>query len=377
MKLDLTEDQEYFRTTTRKFLESEAPLSRVRALYEDADGFDRAWWRRAAELGWTSMLVPERLGGATLSGEGLVDLAIVAEEMGRLVSPGPLVPCNLVAAALAAEDEPPDGHKQVLAALIAGETIAAFAVAEPGGRWQAGDVAATATSVGDGFLLEGVKSPVEAGAQAGHLLVAAKGGDGTALFLVPRETANLRIGPLNSIDMVRRFAEVRLDGVRVEGSMRVGDVDASPQIERLLQVAIVLQSAEVAGAVDRAFELTLQYLFERVSFGRPLASYQALKHRMAELKVKVEAFHGIVTAAALAVEHHTAHAAHQVSAAKSFIGANATEMLQDMVQLSGGIGITWEHDIHMYLRRATADRALFGTPNQHRERLAALAGLLG
>lgn len=262
MKLDLTEDQDYFRTTTRKFLESEAPLASVRTVYEDADGFDRAWWRRAAELGWTSMLVPERLGGANLSGEGLVELAIVAEEMGRLVSPGPLVPCNLVAAALGAQEDPSHRHRQVLAALMAGETIAAWAVAEPGGRWQASDVAATAAQDGGGFLLEGVKSPVEAGAQADHLLVAARTSEGTVLFLVPCETANLRISPLNSIDMVRRFAEVRLDGVRVEASMRVGDGDASPRIERLLQVAIVLQSAEVAGAVDRAFEFTIHYLFE-------------------------------------------------------------------------------------------------------------------
>jgi alkylation response protein AidB-like acyl-CoA dehydrogenase len=374
VKLDLTEDQEYFRVTTRKFLESEVPLAHVRTLHEDADGFDRDWWHRAAGLGWTSMLVPERLGGGSLSGEGLVDLAIVAEEMGRLVSPGPLVPCNLVAAAISV-DEPAGDRMQVLAALISGETIGAFAIEEPGGRWQATDVTATATEEGDGFLLDGVKSPVEAGAQAEHLLVAARTIDGVALFLVPRKSPNLRTTPMNSIDMVRRFAEVRLDGVKVPKSSRMGAGDASGLIERLLQVAIVLQAAEVAGTVDRAFEFTLQYLFERLSFGRPLASYQALKHRAAELKVKVEAFHGITTDAALAVEHHSVDAAQHVSAAKAFIGAHATEMIQDMVQLTGGIGITWEHDIHMYLRRATANRAVFGTPDQHRVRLAALAGL--
>lgn len=375
MRLDLTQDQEYFRDTTRKFLESEVPLSAVRSLYETEDGFDRAWWRRAAELGWTSMLVPEQLGGGSLSGQGLIDLTIVAEEMGRVVSPGPLVPCNVVAAALAAGDGPSDEHRQVLTALISGEAVAAFAVAEPGGRWEAASLAATATRHADGYTLAGMKSPVEAGAQADWVLTAAKADDGVALFLLPRETPDLQITRLSSIDMTRRFAQVRFDAVRVPTTARIGAADGTAQIEKLLRIAIVLQSAETAGVVDRAFEFTLQYLFERLSFGRPLASYQALKHRAADLKVKVEAFHAAVSAAAKSVQHEQPDAAEQVSAAKSFIGANATEMIQDMVQLTGGIGITWEHDIHLYLRRATADRGLHGTPNQHRERLAVLAGL--
>src|SRR3954454_399429 len=176
MNLGLTDDQQFFQETTRKFLEQEAPLTTVRALADHPDGFDRAWWVRGAELGWTSFLVPENDGGGSLSGEGVVDLAIVAEEMGRLVSPGPLVPTNVVADAVARGGST-ELRAEVLPGIVAGEIVAAWCIAGPGGGWAAHGVAVGASRAGDAggdaLVLDGVSTPVEYAAQADELLVTA------------------------------------------------------------------------------------------------------------------------------------------------------------------------------------------------------------
>ena len=371
MYLGLSDDQQFFQETTRKFLEQETPLTTVRALADDPAGFERAWWVRGAELGWTSLLVPESDGGGSLSGEGLLDLVIVAEEMGRLVAPGPLGPTNIVAAAVAAGGSA-ELRADVLPGIVSGEVIGAWCVAGPGGAWDGTGVAVTAARDGDSFVLDGVATPVEAGGQADELLVTARTG-GLTQFLVPAGTSGITIEPLGSVDLVRRFATVRFDGVRVPAARLVGEVDAAAAaVERQLQVAIVLECAETVGALDRVFEFTLEYLADRSSFGRPLASYQAIKHRFADMKMWLEAADGVTELAARSVHDDTADAAEVVSAAASYIGDHATEIVQECTQLHGGIGVTWEHDLHLYLRRVTLDRNLHGTPAQHRERLAAM-----
>ena len=372
MNLALTDDQQFFQETTRKFLEQEAPITAVRALADTADGFDRGWWARGAELGWTSFLVPEADGGGSLSGEGLLDLVIVAEEMGRLVSPGPLAPTNVVAAAVA-HGGSPDLRARVLPGIVAGEIVGAWCIAGPGGGWDAAGVAITATRDGDDFVLEGIATPVEAAAQADELLVTARTAGGLTQFVVPAGTSGVAIEALDSADLVRRFAAVRFDGVRVPSALVVGDVDAAAAaVERQLQLAIVLQCAETVGALDRVVEFTLEYLADRSSFGRPLASYQAIKHRFADMKMWLEAAHGVTELAARAVHDDDPEAPEIVSAAASYLGDHATELVHECTQLHGGIGVTWEHDLHLYLRRVTVDRNLHGTPAQHRERIAAL-----
>ncbi|MDQ1431618.1 MAG: hypothetical protein QOF40_2220 [Actinomycetota bacterium] len=377
MDLSLTDDQQFFQETTRKFLQQEAPLATVRDLADSADGFDRDWWGRGAELGWTSMLVPEADGGGNLSGEGLLDLVIVAEEMGRLVSPGPLGPTNVVAAALAAGGSG-EVRARVLPGIVAGEVVAAWCLAGPGGGWDADGVAVTATSDGDEYVLDGIATPVEAGGQADELLVTARTGGGPGRggltqFLVAAGSPGIDITPLESVDLVRRFATVRFTGARVPAASVVGELDgAAAAVERQLQVAIVLQCAETVGALDRVVEFTLEYLADRSSFGRPLASYQAIKHRFADIKMWLEAAHGATELAARAVQDDDPGAPEIVSAAASYLGDHATEIVQECTQLHGGIGVTWEHDLHLYLRRLTLDRNLHGTPSQHRERIAAL-----
>jgi alkylation response protein AidB-like acyl-CoA dehydrogenase len=379
LDLTLNPDQSFFQETTRRFLESQAPLTAVRELYTDASGYDRDWWRQGAELGWTALLVPEGDGGGTLSGGPVADLAIVAEEFGRMVSPGPLLPTNLVALALATGGTP-EQRAEVLPALVAGESVAAWAFKEPGRGWRAADVELEARpdgkdGQGGGFVLSGTKTMVEAAPTAERFLVTARVGDGLAQFLLPRDAAGLTVTPLDGLDFVRRFGRLDLDGVAVPASARVGAADATDAVERLARVGATLESAQMAGAAARVLDFTVEYAFDRYSFGRQLASYQALKHRFADMKLWLEAAHGTIEGAARALDGDEPDAARLVSAAKAWTGDRVPELVQDCVQMHGGIGVTWEHDIHLYLRRVTLGRSLYGTPDEHRERLAVAAGL--
>jgi alkylation response protein AidB-like acyl-CoA dehydrogenase len=375
MDLELSEEQEFFRETTRKFLESEMPIDTVRKLADEPAGLDRSWWRRGAELGWTSMLVPEEHGGGSLADEGLLDLVVVAEEMGRLVSPGPLLATNVVAAAVA-EQGTPEQQAALLPRIVEGDVLASWAVCEPGGRWQSDRLEVEARPADGGFVLRGTKSPVEAGAHVDQLLVTARSGDGLTQLLVPADAEGLVATPLESLDLVRRHAELRFDDVFVPAVSVLGEVGgAAEAVERQLQIALVLQLAEMVGAVDRVFEVTLEWMFDRFSFGRPLASYQALKHRFADMKLWHEANQAAATAAARAVQNRAADAAASVSAAKAYVGDRAPFILQECVQMHGGLGVTWEYDLHLYLRRTTTNRVLYGTPREHRERIAQLIGM--
>lgn len=372
MELELSEDQQLFHQTTRRFLATECPIATVRSLESDPAGFDAAYWKRGADLGWTSMLVPETDDACDPSGYGLGDLVLVAEEMGRLVSPGPLLPTNVVASALV-ESGSAEQRAVLLPGIVAGDLVAAWAHSERGVGPGAEDIGLEATRRGVGFVLSGVKAPVEAGAQAQHLLVTARTVDGVTQLLVPADAPGVTITPMGGLDLVRRFAEVRFDGTPVPATDVVGEVGgAGGDVERQLQIAVVLQCAETVGLVDRVFELTLDYLGDRYSFGRPLSSYQALKHRVADMKMWVEACHAVAVAAARAVAHRAGNAGALVSAAASTIGPHATEIIQDCVQLHGGIGVTWDHDLHLYLRRATVNRGTYGTPAEHRERIATM-----
>ena len=374
MDLELNDDQRLFQETTRQFLASEVPIPEVRRLASEAAGFERDWWIEAAGLGWTSLLVREDNHGGSLSGNGLADLAIVAEEFGRAVAPGPLLGCNLVAYALdAAAADGDRSHDEELKAILTGETVAAWAFRDAGGSWYPRSPTLTAERDGDGFILSGRKSKVEFGEQADALLVTAATAAGPTQFLVPRGASGVRTEPLQSLDLVRRYADVVLSGVRVPHDAVVGQIGgAGPAIEGLLRHLLVLQCAEMAGAADRVFAMTTEYAASRYSFGRPLTSYQALKHRFADMKTALEASHAATTGAAAAVGYGHPEAARRASAAKAYVADRATEIIQDCVQMHGGIGVTWEHDIHLYLRRVTTDRGLAGTPRDHLRHLGDL-----
>jgi alkylation response protein AidB-like acyl-CoA dehydrogenase len=374
MELELTSDQELLRDTTRKFLNATVPLTEVRALADNPAGFDRGWWRKGAELGWTSLLVGEQRGGGSVSGDGLRDLALVAEEIGVMVSPGPLIPTNVVAQTLSCDAS--DGLAQlVLPELLSGKTVAAWCVAEPGQPVAPDGMTLSAQPQGGEFVLNGVKCPVEAGGQADWLLVTAAAPDGLSQFLVASSAPGVRITPLRGLDLVRRHAEIRFEDVRVTASAVVGvPGGAALSFERQLQTALVLQCAEIVGATDRVFDFTVQYAFDRSSFGRALASYQALKHRFADMKLWIESAQAITVEATRAVQASAPHAAEVARIAKAYVGDRCPELIQDCIQMHGGIGVTWEHNLHLYLRRVVSDRQTYGDPMQHRDQVAFAAG---
>ena len=361
-----------FTSTTQAFLQKEAPLRRVRELHAAGVSFDPAWWRRAAELGWTALLVPEDLGGGSISGNGVEDLAMVAEQLGKTVAPGPLYPVSVVLAALV-ESADRQAHTAIIESLMSGETVASWAVSEPGRGWAPLDPSVTATRTDTGFRIDGTKDRVEAGAQSAVLLVVGRCGPNASeirQFLVPTDAPGVRLESQQSVDLVKQYARVHFDGVVVEPSAVVGSAaETASLIDRQSQLAQVLQCAEVVGILQTVFDFTVQWALDRHTFGRPLASYQALKHGFADMKLWLEACRATTAAAVADVAARSPGAGLSASIAKSYVGEMAGRVVQACVQMHGGIGVTWEHDLHLYLRRVTLYRSMFGTPEEHNLRV--------
>lgn len=368
MHTHLTDDQRLFTDTSRRFLTETSDLTTVRALAEQAAGFDSAWWQRGAGLGWASLLAPTRLGGGGISDEAINDLIEVAFERGRCVAPGPFTTVNAAVAALSAADG--DAFDGLIAQLMAGEAIVTLAAEARGGRWPGQRLGVAASREGDEIVLDGTAILVEAANEASHLLVLAAAGDGIELVLVAADTPGIVVTARGSVDLVRRFADVEFRGVRLASSALV--LDDRVAIERCLDIGTVLQAAETIGALDRVFEFTLEWAFDRYTFGRPLASYQELKHRFADMKLWLEGSKATVIEAARALTEGRDHAGELVSTAASYVNTHGPELVQDCVQMHGGLGVTWEHDIHLFLRRVTINSLTWGTVTDHRERLATI-----
>ena len=367
-----SEDQEFFRQTTERFLVEQAPPDELRRLRDDAAGFDRAFWRRGAELGWTSLLVDEAHGGGTISGAGLVDLSLVAYEFGHHAAPGPLHATNVVAGALS-EHGAPGLQAEVVGGLVSGDAVGAWCAPTPGARPGSWHTGVEVESDGEGLVVRGAARPVEHAGQADHFLVTARDGAGITQVLVPATSDGVSVAALHSVDLTRRFGAVTFDGVRVGPDAVVGARgEASATVERQLRFALQLLNAEAVGCMQSAFDMTVEWGFDRYTFGRPLASYQALKHRYADMMSWLEAGHAISDAACAAAQADAPNADELTSAAKAFIGQYGIELIQDCVQLHGGIGVTFEHDLHLFLRRMPVNRSTAGTPAQHLRRIAAL-----
>lgn len=371
MLLQLSPDQEFFRDTTARFLDELSPASEVRRLRDDPRGFADEYWRRGADLGWTSLLVDGAHGGGRVSDHGLVDLTLIAHELGRHAAPGPLVTTNIVAATLSETDG--EAWSEVLAGLLTGASIATWCFPEPPPNAHLGAVGLEVRTDGDDVVLRGTKGPVESAALADHLLVTGRSEGALTQVLVPGAAPGISLAPMHTVDLTRRFWVVTFDDVRLPATAVVGEIgQADAQVERQLQLALVLTNAESVGAMQAAFDMTVEWGFDRYSFGRPLASYQALKHRYADMLSWLEASHAISDEAALAVASRAPGAGRLASAAKAFIGQYGSELVHDCVQLHGGIGVTFEHDLHLFLRRHTVGRALYGSPSEHRQRITDL-----
>ncbi len=368
---ELTSDQELLRDTTARFLTDHVSLAKQRKLLrEDPVGFEPGYWTSGAELGWTMLLASEADGGGSVSGRGAVDLALIAYEFGKHSAPGPLADCNVAVLALSGQGG--DLQQQALGEVLTGQAIASSCLgAAP---WMLpGEAVVSIRREGGDVIVDGVVKPVESAAQAGYFLVTGMGEGGMTQVLVPAGTAGVAVKPLKAIDVTRRFGKVSFEGVRLPASALVGEYGkADEAVSRQIQHAAVILSAESVGAMDAAFEMTLDWTFNRYTFGRALASYQALKHRMADMKSWLEASHAIADAAAEGVADGSDSAAELASSAKSYIGVQGPELCQEGVQLHGGIGVTYEHDLHFFLRRVTLDALLYGTPAEHRRWLASM-----
>ncbi|MCB2073242.1 MAG: acyl-CoA/acyl-ACP dehydrogenase [Novosphingobium sp.] len=375
MDVELNEDQTMLQEMTRRFLEDRSPIAALRRLVDGGEGFDREVWRQAAELGWVALFVPEENGGIAESAQGVADAAIVAEELGRVVFSGPFLSTCVVAFAIAQSGSEAQ-RAEWLPGLAAGETLASWCFAGPGTKAGVRAGSVSASRRGDGHVLDGIAAYAEYAEAADLLLVTAQGVQGLSQFVLPAGTAGITVEPMDAMDLGRSLARVRFEGVVAGPEALLGDAGkADEAFERQLQAALVLHCAETVGVTDRAFEFTLEWVNERHAFGRPIGSYQALKHRLADHVMQLEGAKAAAAHAARAVQAGAPDAAIAVSVAKSQCGRSATEIIRDCLQMHGGIGLTWEHDIHFYLRRAVSNEMLWGSPAVHHERLSRLAGI--
>ena len=371
IQLDLTDDQALFHETTARFIETELPREGTRAWHERDDGFDPAWLAKAAELGWFSMLVPEEHGGGSVSDNPLADAALVAEELGRQVQPGPFVPMNVALAAVARHGSD-ERRAALLPAAVGGQQVVTWAAADARGGWDLGAGVAI-TPAGDGYRVSGARGQVQDAGQADWLLVAGTLAGEPTQVLVPRTADGTTLAPLATLDLSRRMADVHLDGVSVPADALVGGGAAA--LERTHRQAAVLAAVETVGAMDTLFTMTVDYAKDRIAFGRPIGSFQALKHLMADLALSLEVAKAATTAAVDAVGRERDDAAEVASMAASAIGEAGNEMAQQCLQIHGGIGYTWEHDLHLLMRRIQTNSVLYGTPTWHREQVCRFHGL--
>ncbi|MEV7981814.1 acyl-CoA dehydrogenase family protein [Streptomyces sp. NPDC086519] len=366
MNFELSEEQDMLRQASRDLLSERAPIERVRAWAEGAEDVDPAMWRLTAGLGWPGLGLPEEFGGA---GQGLVELALVAEESGRALGRGPVTPTAVVGRAVAAAGSPAL-RAEVLPALATGEEWATWAFAEPRAPWSLDGVHATARSEADGFVLDGVKTAVQDAGGARRLLVTACQDGAPASFLVDRTAPGVTVRRQQVLDLTRAFYEIRFEGVRVSRDRRLAAGPAD--IQRLLDDASVLRCADALGVMERMLELTVDHTTSRVQFGRPIGSFQAVKHACADMALLVHGARAATYYAAMTADAGAEDAARAACAAASYVASGAGEVAARALQLHGGIGFTWEHDLHLYLRRARADSVLYGDAAVHRDRLCTL-----
>jgi alkylation response protein AidB-like acyl-CoA dehydrogenase len=364
-----SEEQELLRTTTRRFLAEQQSLAEVRRAIEEPDVFDGDVWRQGAALGWTTMLIPAEFEGGSVTEQPLVDLVVLAEELGRTLNPGPFVPCNVVAGAIARFGTEVQA-KEHLPRLARGEATAAWCLSGDGSPERVA-VEVWAERHGEGWRLDGVARYVQAAENASLLLVVGKDADGAVHnFLVPRPTSGVSGRTVSGLDVTRRFAEVRLDSVTVPAAnVLPGGEDV---VDRCLALATVLQSAESVGAAELLFEETVDYAKKRVQFGRTIASFQAIKHRFADLLMELEAMRAAAHYAALALGDGLDDAAAAVATAGAYVDDTFARICGEALQLHGGIGFTWDHDVHLFTRRAKVNQVLYGDGAWHRERLVRL-----
>jgi len=366
-----SDEQEELRRTVRRFLEERSPESEVRRLMETDEGFDRAVWEQlSGQLSLPGLAIPEEYGGA---GFGYVELAVVFEEMGRALFCGPYFSTVALAAnaLLTVDDEA--ARKELLPGIARGETIATLAVTEHDGAWREASIATTAQSADGSWQLSGSKEFVIDGHVADLLLVVAKTSSGVSLFAVDHSAAGLERELVHTLDETRKLARVQLTDTpaRLIGA----EGDAWPVVERVLDLASVALALESVGGAQRCLDSAVEYAKVRVQFGRAIGSFQAVKHRCANMLVDVEGAKSAAYYAAWCAAELNDELTVSASLAKAYCTEVYANVTADNIQVHGGIGFTWEHPAHLYLKRAKSSELLLGDPATHRDRLGAHLGI--
>ncbi|MGW4126161.1 acyl-CoA dehydrogenase family protein [Nocardia sp. NPDC004711] len=363
-----TPEQGELRTAVRRFCAEHSDEATVRRLMESTPPFDqKAWARLGSELGVLGLGVPEELDG---SGGGIVDAAIAVEELGAALFCGPVFGTLALSipALVAAPDTP--ARAETLGPLVAGARTAAFAVPDRAGRFAADAVTVQAIGSGDQWTVSGtVERVVDAGA-ADDLLVAATGPDGVALFVVDATGSGVERTPLSTMDLTRPQATVRFDGAPAR--LLAGPAETAHVCGHALRAGAVLLAAEQVGGAQHLLDLSVAYAKERLQFGRPIGSFQAVKHRLADMLVDQEHARTAAYCAAWTLQDGTDDRELAASIAQATCSAAFTRVAADTVQVHGGIGFTWEHRTHLYFKRAFTDAVLLGSAEEHRDRIAEL-----
>jgi alkylation response protein AidB-like acyl-CoA dehydrogenase len=378
MNIKLSEDQVEILRQARRFCENEMPMTYVRAMFEDERGFTDEVWGKMVEIGWTAMLLPEAYGGL---GMELLDMSIVLEELGRAVSPGPLFSTVLLGASAIAEAGSDAQKQRYLPAVAEGTMRGTLALHEPGSGADPGYIMMEAMRDGAGFIVSGTKLFVP-DAHVSDFIVCAvrteKGGDpskGITLLLIDAKTPGLMISLLPTMDGTRKLCAVEFKNVSVGKDALLGEMNRGwGPLRKVMQKAQVGLCAECVGGAEKAMELATEYAKVRVQFDQPIGSFQAIKHRCAQMYVDVESARSLLYWASWAQDRGDAkEAAMAASAAKVYCTEAYRNVSASAIQVLGGTGFSWEHDIHFYLKRAKANEVALGDLAYHREQVIGLA----
>jgi len=358
---DLTDEQQAIKATAHDFLASRFKSERLRELAASEDGFDASGWQEMSELGWPGLALPEEWGG---QGLGIVELAVLFEEMGYALAPSPLLSNTIagLALSLCGSDDQRDRYLRPVAQ---GERRGTPALWDAGSPATIGDFTMEAKPNGDGVVLDGVKAMVLDAASADFFLVASADG---GRHIVERDAAGVAVTAEPGIDLTRRFSSVAFDGVEVAAADTlpgVGD-DYYPVFNRIC----VALAAESTGIAQRTMEMAVEYAKDRQQFGRQIGAYQAVSHRCAQMLLETENARSLVYGAAWAADAEPQSLPRAASMAKAYASDAGWRVPNASIQVHGGIGFTWEHDLHFFLKRGRANAAIFGDAKWHRERVA-------
>jgi alkylation response protein AidB-like acyl-CoA dehydrogenase len=371
MNFAFTEEQEELRKTVRSFLEQKSPETEVRKLMETTEGYDAAVWKQMGEqLGLQGLAIPEEYGG---SGYSWVELGIILEEQGRRLLCAPYFSTVVLAANTLLLSGDDAAKKEYLPGIASGETIATLAFTESNGRWDEEGITLQASGSGSDATLTGEKMFVLDGAIANLIIVSAKSGSGTSLYAVQGDAAGLTKTSLSTMDQTRKQAKLEFSNTPAKLIGTEGQ--GWSVLEKVLDLAAVGLAAEQVGGAQLVLEMAVQYAKDRIQFGRPIGSFQAIKHKCADMLLEVESAKSASYYASWCAAEMNDELPSVASLAKAYCSEAYFHAAAENIQIHGGIGFTWEHPAHLYFKRAKSSELLFGDPTYHRELLAQRIGI--